>query len=635
MSKPSWEFDEHPPKAPNNDPIQGEYFKQEALENAAEALVRESYQNTMDAKLEEDVARIRVHFSGKSDAIETKDYKQFLSGLGTHIKAEGNGLTDVPDDKEPMDILVIEDFGTSGLIGDVTITTDPPAKEKKYHDFYYFWRNIARSGKSDSDAGRWGVGKTVFAASSRINSFYGLTRRKDDSQTLLMGQSTMKTRFIDGKRFQPYGYFGVQSKSQPTFPVDAVDYIGKFVELFGLSRDGENGLSVVIPFPFSEITPEEMLRAVLRNYSFPILQGALEVEFDVAGKVTLLNQNTMLDEIDKIELAGGDEERERLRRMCELAAWSITLPERDHCMLKAAGSGGYAPKWSRELFSEEDLDLLRERFHSDEAVGLCVPLQVYERDGAIHDTFFKVYLQREDADRRGWSQYIRRGITISGMTGLSRRRGVLGFVLIEDEFLRSFLGATENPAHTFWSHKDDSLNKYRRGPSVVWFVRDSLMKVVDILSDMGNVEQPDLLKDVFSIALPSSPEKKTPGQGKRGRKPGDKKLKIVSTPQPIQMTKIADGFQIRPNPDCKKKASSLTIYAAYEIRRGNPFKKYNPLDFELSKGPISIKSEGVRIVSVETNGLRCEILRDDYRIEISGFDPTRDLRVKTDYKIED
>ena len=67
---------------------------------------------------------------------------------------------------------------------------------------------MGRSRKHASELGRWGLGKTVFQAASRINSFFGLTVRATDSRRLLLGQSVLKVHNLDGARFYPYGYFG-------------------------------------------------------------------------------------------------------------------------------------------------------------------------------------------------------------------------------------------------------------------------------------------------------------------------------------------------------------------------------------------------------------------------------------------
>ena len=96
-----------------------------------------------------------------------------------------------------MNYILIEDYGTRGLQGDISQYDDLDDDFKK-NDFYYFWRNIGRTRKEATDLGRWGLGKTVFQAASRINSFFGITVRNDDDRMLLMGQSVLKIHKANG-----------------------------------------------------------------------------------------------------------------------------------------------------------------------------------------------------------------------------------------------------------------------------------------------------------------------------------------------------------------------------------------------------------------------------------------------------
>ena len=63
---------------------------------------------------------------------------------------------------------------------------------------------------------------------------------------------------------------------------------------------------------------------------------------------------------------------------------------------------------------------------------------------------------------------------------------------------------------------------------------------------------------------------------------------------------------------------------------GNPFKKYNPFDFDFNrKGEISVRatSPQARMIERKPNILEFEINDPDFRIEVTGFDPNRDLKV--------
>ena len=72
---------------------------------------------------------------------------------------------------------------------------------------------------------------------------------------------------------------------------------------------------------------------------------------------------------------------------------------------------------------------------------------------------------------------------------------------------------------------------------------------------------------------------------------------------------------------------SLYIRAAYQVRRGNPFKKYHTADFDFSQR-MNTQLMGATALEKKGNSLRVKIDSNDFRIEVTGFDPKRDVRVE-------
>ena len=218
----------------NVDPIEGEFFTTEAIGSITDALVRESIQNSLDAARSDEPVTVRFSFFSRPNPGYDAGIvsKRYIDGLSPHLQAKHAGLQDIPSAAEPINYLLIEDYGTRGLQGDATQYDDLDDDYKK-NDFYYFWRNIGRTRKEATDLGRWGLGKTVFQAASRINSFFGMTVRHDDGQMLLMGQSVLKIHKADGTRYSPYGYFG-RFKGDLALPVDGSGvYKAIFRSFFG------------------------------------------------------------------------------------------------------------------------------------------------------------------------------------------------------------------------------------------------------------------------------------------------------------------------------------------------------------------------------------------------------------------
>src|SRR5205085_208197 len=119
----TWRFYLQQPTDPIHNPIAGEFFSTEAVGNVTEALIREGFQNTLDARIKEaegkrEPAQVRIFLSEVAGALPARRAKQWFGSLRPHVMARGNGLRDQPDENAPCPFLVFEDFGTIGLTGD-------------------------------------------------------------------------------------------------------------------------------------------------------------------------------------------------------------------------------------------------------------------------------------------------------------------------------------------------------------------------------------------------------------------------------------------------------------------------------------------------------------------------------------
>jgi len=621
-----WRFNKMGRADIRSNPVEGEFFTPEGL---AEALVRESIQNSLDAKSDSTVL-VLFSFHGGQNGLAPANAQRYLQGLMPHVAASNAGASDrIPHE---MSYILVEDFGTRGLSGDPSQATDSTDLNAK-NDFYYFWRNIGRSVKSATDRGRWGLGKTVFPATSRINSFFALSVCAGDPSPTLMGQAVLKTHPIGSDLFFPYGYFANFEDDGFAMPLSDRD-TSQFKEDFHLSRRDEAGLSVVIPFPRAkDLQHDDVVRFAIIHYFYPILAGELMLEFNWSGQSTVLDRQSLRSVASRIDWAAADMTREGVEATLDLASWAIDLPEAGFVSLHLAGETSI-PRWDAELFDPVLLPTLQARFERNERIAMKVPLTIeLAQPRSKVTSFFEVFFQRDPRLARGEDHYIRQGLTISGIHTLHDRK-VRGFVVIRDPGLSTLLGDTENPSHTEWRDRSGHLEEgYIQGPSRLRFVKKSLPSIVQFLSRPPSGLDEHLLEDIFSIDLP--PDEVPPVRRPRGDqpKPGDQPEippgeipPAVVRPFRIQQTK--GGFLIRGNPEFAQGVSTISVEVAYEVRRGNPFKKYQPFDFRLDQSPIKIEANRATIDAVSNNKLQLTSESADFEVEVTGFDPRRDLRVR-------
>ncbi|MCY3699914.1 MAG: hypothetical protein OXH46_09820 [Gemmatimonadetes bacterium] len=292
------------PSEPNQNPIQGEFFSADLPER----FIRESVQNSLDARAGTEPVTVRFTISGAEGAVPSERAGQYLTGLQPHfeavMRAESASLEKGSERRRELEgrcallrgalpFLVVEDFGTTGLQGDLTANEI----QAKGNDFWGFFRSIGISPKPEDAGGSWGLGKWVFPDASKLNAFLGVTRRRGERRFLLMGQTMLKLHELEGRKYPPVGFFAAGSDEEDKdwlpMPVESagpgsgddgsaksvgVGFVGAATSDFGLHRDGQPGTSVVIPHPMDELTvPANLARAVIRQYFHPIisLRGTL------------------------------------------------------------------------------------------------------------------------------------------------------------------------------------------------------------------------------------------------------------------------------------------------------------------------------------------------------------------------
>ncbi len=248
-------------------------------------------QNSLDAGLPGETVRIVITFPSPDQRLGADAAAHYLHGLREHLDAKGSGLAEGIDYGRPMDFLVIEDFGTRGLAGDVRDDGNQDDAETK-NDFYYFWRNIGRAVEGTTTRGRWGLGKTVFQAASRINSFFGLTVRRGETRRLLMGQAVLKIHRSNGRRYAPYGYYG-RFEDDFALPVEDPGHIERFCRDFSIRRvDG---------VPRRE--PRKLLRSLWKKGVMTLSRQLLLLKRRIFWKVPAIPLRTTLSGLSPVMLS--------------------------------------------------------------------------------------------------------------------------------------------------------------------------------------------------------------------------------------------------------------------------------------------------------------------------------------------
>ena len=574
-----------------------------------ETLIREAHQNSLDARANSGAGPVRTRLALIEASPDRAAYwRSLLAPLAPHLNACGIDTSGF-DFGLPR-LLVVEDFGTVGLTGAFD------AKDTGH--FSDFWRRVGRSHKGGTQGGRWGLGKLVFSSSSKLHTLFGVTIRHDDKTRtpLLMGQAVLTNHKIDNKNYAPHGFFADARLDGFQLPIMDPERIQKFQNAAGLSRKGEPGLSIVIPFISEDLKLADFIPIIVRNYFFPILTGQLEVEVG-AEKITGATFDALARKYGGPTLADG--QLTRFIRDIEVARSgkpTVTL----------------LPNWSQNMeraLDEEALKTLRESYGGRKLVHVRVPVALKRKAGPEEISFFDLFLRSADDGIRGQALFIRSAITLPGEAQFFRAGQAFGALVASDGPVTAFLGDAENPAHTRWNGNAEKLTNNWKNPSArLREIRGSLNALHDLIARAIEKLENDALIHLLSI-------KEAGVERKISKSDPVIKPPVVPplTPKPRLYTIVPrhGGFAIKGDSGAAEAGFPLQIKvsAAYDLMRGNPLTKHSPLDFDFTKGEIIISKTGAECTPIAANELLIDAADRTFLVEVTGFDANRDLLVRT------
>lgn len=628
----SWRFIKAHPGARARESQVEKFFNSDVVANRANAIVREGIQNSLDAGNGEAV-RVRIAI-GRWNGDETRErLPRYMTGFVEHfdVPAVQKKLVNPPQPIDQFRYLVFEDFGTSGLLGDPTQWW--PDDEGPPNPFFNYFRGEGISDKLGGKRGRHGVGRLVFMFASRIHSVFGLTRRSDDARQLLMGTSVLRNHRVDDVPYLPDGWFGLPGGAQEelTLPIEKdAAFLAQFKKDFGVSRgDGESGLSVVVPWLGEDVTENEVLRSVAAGYFYPILKGVLSVDVeDATGKPTRITAETLDAVVDSM---GTD--AAKVKPLLKLAKASLAANDQSRLLLP--GPAGGAPKWSGTVIPDDLRGKIQGKIDAGEPVLLRAPVPVRRKSESAVDSFFDICLERDPLLGEGQIIFIREGIVIADVRP-RRTPGVRALVVVDGGPLATFLGDAENPAHTQWQRELVRDAYFYHGATIDYVVL-SVPSVLGALSDAQKKPDTSLLLDLFSLPTEDDSGPKVKRQKKKGAggEPDDTDVDVERAIRRFVIDKSTTGFTVRSGDVGAVRPPMLAIKAAYGVRRGSPFAKYDPSDFRFGLGGVECTFEGCESADFDDNWMVLKIIHDDFKFSASGFDTNRDLHVDVKIRMDE
>jgi len=626
MCKYSWSFDLLGPNATEDgDAVRGNFIRES--KTAPTIFVRELLQNTLDARVNGETARVTINFISTSGQIKAfselhlKPIKKFVESL---------------DDGETIDLehptaLVVEEFNTSGLTGS---TTDHRAKGEN-ECWANFWHRASIPTKTKS-LGRAGQGKITFFMASRLSCLFAVTRRINEEQDYAYGKCIFsRCPKVEGDYYQRNFLWGkITGENQPVSPITDGKIIQNIKDAFQLKRERESGVSFIIPYPDPKLTKEKLIEAVISDFYCPVMTKQLSVSI---GNVDITA--TTLNDLAKRYL---EDSRQKFLSFIEQAV--KTPPE---SIIDISPDWQETEKIDSTYFKEDQFDCLKTQFNEGEIIAVRFPVKIFpkgsqERVGSV-DAFLQYC---ENFPFKAEDLFIRNGLSIGEEHHLQKNaKNSFALVQITNTDISEFLGYAEEPSHNKWKKTEpEVVKRYDDVGSAIDAIRNAALRLYNAMRGLSEGMYEDIFADILSIPCESGPQKRKRKKKSKGGGAGPEGPKdpIPRKERFYEFYDLDDNSGIGVRSIAGKVLREQLplrgrLVFAYNLLEGDgdPFACWHPFDFDLSdQRQFSIQKRGISDIIREENVLVFTVDDIDFDLKISGFNPAQQIKVKGDIENE-
>lgn len=597
-----------------------------------EILIREALQNPLDARAPDNDRPVRVRIAVLQPGNYDAAYLSALLPPEYLARIQAAGGDPLP---EPASwaVLVIEDFGTTGLEG----TWRDQNADGSGENWNAFWFREGEGAKATAGSnGRAGQGKITYYRVGAARAVFGYTVRRSDGKTLLMGRSAFRRAYpYKGSKYLRHSFWCAGSENP--LPVTEPAELAAFQTAFRLLRTGEPGLSLVIPVPL-DFVPKDAIRTIVSEFYYPIARGNLEVlaaSLDInAAKVESVAAHEISDDDVRERKSGFTKAfRELVREVIADEAKGIVPVE-----LKAGWEK--SAQLSEDAFPEGALAELRKRAEAGERITIRCPIAVRPKRDVPVPSWFDVHIEVPDDLDRVEEAYIRRDLLIGSekhLVATPHLQKARALTLVRDTALSAFLADAEEPTHLKWNGSRPRLTEEYASPqATLRAVRNAAPRLLAVV--LGGMVKRDTKSLARYFTRPATESRRRVGAGARregtSTSGGGEPPKTVR--KPFRIATSTDRVRVVPNGAAVPRAEELPIACvleiAYEGLDQDPFKSYDPFDFDLADASAhAIALSGAELVDRSGNRLAFRVVKPDFEVEVPGFDSNIRLRARLIY----
>lgn len=477
-------------------------------------IIYECIQNSIDAKKNtDDKVCLKIHFK--------KVYKKDLPFLNDNFRSHCQKSIKISDprilDEQQIDIMIMEDFSTTGITGDPEIQDDQTDTGKVNN---YFYMNYSFGGNqklaSFDQGGSEGEGRQTFCLNSEISTFfYYSVDSSNDNKEAFFGISYLGKRKVNQQMYSPFAYFGNPKPNKKykeitdVYPVTDSETISDLVKKFKLKREkSQSGLSIIVPFYNLKFKKEKklLIAKILDVYRIPILRKKLElhIEDDIID-----NSNLLPTLINGLNPDTEKEFKENQKELCEKYFDFLNTSDQLDTNNKYE-INIYA---GQKEINKEDIsnyDHLLKAFNNREIckvrINFSVKLIDHEAKRASQNTIEKsTYVDFYINNYPGWADlseklndFIRGPMSIYKL----RKKNTQMFWLmdIQDEHASLLVKNAEQANHSDITAGNKKLKRnYKNGYALIAFLKSFPNKFYNLIKNEENIIDNESTQDLFKI----------------------------------------------------------------------------------------------------------------------------------------
>lgn len=403
--------------------------------------------------------------------------------------------------KEDIPVLLFEDFNTTGIQGDWDHHDTLLADGSRNDYNIFFWYQGSPVNKGDSKGGGVGVGRLTFAFSSKVNTFFSFSVRKDKSKFFIGMSCLGKSK--NNSNYDQMARYGIPDKandgSEIVKPITDNETLKTIHKGLKLKRDFDDpGTSMCVILPTDLITEDNMTLNAIDRYRYAFNKNKIK-EMQISKYK--INRSEIIGTIQKLNPS-------EYKRYKEYFSFLDECEEinKKNLFTNIDFKGKENPSHiTKEFFSEKEIDEFAKQYNSEKILSFKIPLkfekffediknQKKEIDNL--ESHFKIFLKKTKPGY-GMDDVIRGTMPVSDLRVLDKE-DAFGLILIDDQVAVDFFKMAEPPNHRTFEKTKDLMNTYNKFNHQILLLKKGIKSIKSIIEDRENKHSVSATQGFFS-----------------------------------------------------------------------------------------------------------------------------------------